>query len=331
MARRGTRLLYNENSLYQFNTKTQSWIVNNSKLEKDSKDLFSTGMQAKCKHMSQKITPIKFRCGFLDTWSFTSFINYKETQNALKNDFFFELFVKNYVESILKNLNIFFDKIEIKQKEGVFYFNIFYFKPEKFMARDLYIKLSRIKMFRSSLLKLEELDVKKVQKKKKSIFFLNPFYHKQKSRYKLNIQKLADYLETKINLFFGKKVRISFYSQKNISKTANLFANFLASEIERPKANFKKALKKTFKEFKKKSKIKGIRVNCSGRLGKAPMAKTLWYKIGQIPLNTISASLKYSETTAFTRYGSIGIKVWLFHHSKNKKINQLKKNTYLFL
>jgi len=61
------------------------------------------------------------------------------------------------------------------------------------------------------------------------------------------------------------------------------------------------------------------------------MAKTLWYKIGQIPLNTISASLKYSETTAFTRYGSIGIKVWLFHHSKNKKINQLKKNTYLFL
>ena len=319
MARRGTRLLYNENPLYQFNTKTQSWIINNSKLEKDSKDLFSTGMQAKCKHMSQKITPIKFRRGFLDTWSLTSFINYKETQNSLKNDFFFEIFVKNYVESVLKNLNIFFDKIEIKQKE-----DIFYFKPEKFTVRNLYNKLSRTKMFRSSLLNLERLDVQKVQKKKKSVFFLNPFYHKQKSRYKLNIQKLADYIEMQIYFFFKKKVKISFFQQKNISKTANLFANFLASEIEKPKTNFKKALKKTFNEFRKKSKIKGIRVNCSGRLGKAPMAKTLWYKIGQIPLNTRGAPLKYSETTAFTRYGSIGIKVWLFHHSTNKIISRLK-------
>ena len=92
-----------------------------------------------------------------------------------------------------------------------------------------------------------------------------------------------------------------------------MFSRFLALEIEKSNGNFKKALKESFKEIKENSKIKGIRVNCSGRLGRAPMAKTEWFKYGQIPLSKVNATVTYSSSTALTKYGIIGIKVWIYY------------------
>jgi small subunit ribosomal protein S3 len=56
----------------------------------------------------------------------------------------------------------------------------------------------------------------------------------------------------------------------------------------------------------------GVRINCAGRLGGAEIARTEWYREGRVPLHTLRAEVDYGEATAFTTYGTCGIKVWVF-------------------
>ena len=57
---------------------------------------------------------------------------------------------------------------------------------------------------------------------------------------------------------------------------------------------------------------KGIRINCSGRLGGAEIARTEWYREGRVPLHTLRANVDYGTAEGNTTYGIIGIKVWIF-------------------
>jgi small subunit ribosomal protein S3 len=57
---------------------------------------------------------------------------------------------------------------------------------------------------------------------------------------------------------------------------------------------------------------KGIKVCCAGRLGGAEIARTEWHSEGKVPLQTLDADIDYACTTAFTIYGTVGVKVWLF-------------------
>jgi small subunit ribosomal protein S3 len=56
----------------------------------------------------------------------------------------------------------------------------------------------------------------------------------------------------------------------------------------------------------------GIRVNVSGRLGGAEIARTEWYREGRVPLHTLRADIDYALSEAMTAYGIIGVKVWIF-------------------
>src|SRR5947209_18881858 len=56
----------------------------------------------------------------------------------------------------------------------------------------------------------------------------------------------------------------------------------------------------------------GIRINCSGRLGGAEIARMEWYREGRVPLHTLRADIDYGIATAFTTYGTCGVKVWIF-------------------
>ena len=56
----------------------------------------------------------------------------------------------------------------------------------------------------------------------------------------------------------------------------------------------------------------GIRINCSGRLGGAEIARMEWYREGRVPLHTLRADVDYGMSTAFTTYGTCGVKVWIF-------------------
>ena len=56
----------------------------------------------------------------------------------------------------------------------------------------------------------------------------------------------------------------------------------------------------------------GIRINCSGRLGGAEIARMEWYREGRVPLHTLRADIDYGVATAITTYGTCGVKVWIF-------------------
>ena len=71
----------------------------------------------------------------------------------------------------------------------------------------------------------------------------------------------------------------------------------------------------------------GIRVNCSGRLGGAEIARTEWYKEGRVPLHTLRADIDYGVARANTTYGICGVKVWIFKGEKfDKDLNNSEDN-----
>ena len=91
---------------------------------------------------------------------------------------------------------------------------------------------------------------------------------------------------------------------------AQLVADGIAQQLER-RVSFRRAMKKGVQSALRLG-VLGIRVNCSGRLGGAEIARVEWYREGRVPLHTLRADIDYATSTAFTTYGACGIKVWIF-------------------
>jgi small subunit ribosomal protein S3 len=91
---------------------------------------------------------------------------------------------------------------------------------------------------------------------------------------------------------------------------ATLVAESIAQQLERRVA-FRRAMKRAVQSAIRLG-AEGIRINCSGRLGGAEIARLEWYREGRVPLHTLRADVDYGTATAFTTYGTCGIKVWIF-------------------
>ena len=91
---------------------------------------------------------------------------------------------------------------------------------------------------------------------------------------------------------------------------ATLVADAIAQQLERRVA-FRRAMKRSVQSAMRLG-AEGIRINCSGRLGGAEIARIEWYREGRVPLHTLRADIDYGVGTAFTTYGTCGIKVWIF-------------------
>ncbi len=91
---------------------------------------------------------------------------------------------------------------------------------------------------------------------------------------------------------------------------ANLIAENVAQQLSRRVA-FRRAMKRAVQSAMRLGAL-GIRINCSGRLGGAEIARTEWYREGRVPLHTLRAEIDYGESTAQTTYGACGVKVLVF-------------------
>ncbi len=91
---------------------------------------------------------------------------------------------------------------------------------------------------------------------------------------------------------------------------ATLVAENIAQQLERRVA-FRRAMKRAMQTASRMGGL-GIRVNVSGRLGGAEIARMEWYREGRVPLHTLRADIDYGVATARTTYGAIGVKVWIF-------------------
>ncbi len=91
---------------------------------------------------------------------------------------------------------------------------------------------------------------------------------------------------------------------------SQLVAESIAQQLERRIA-FRRAMKRSIQSAVRLG-AKGIRINVSGRLGGAEIARMEWYREGRVPLHTLRADIDYGFTEAKTTYGIIGVKVWIF-------------------
>lgn len=108
----------------------------------------------------------------------------------------------------------------------------------------------------------------------------------------------------------GKQVIINIEEIKKADVVAQLVAENVASQLMR-RIGFRRAMKKTVLATVKAGAL-GIKIRCSGRLAGAEIARSEQYREGRVPLHTIRADIDYGFAEARTKYGVIGIKVWIF-------------------
>lgn len=120
------------------------------------------------------------------------------------------------------------------------------------------------------------------------------------------IEKIKSDLERKLK----RETMIDVLEVRHPEIDAQLVAENIALQLERRVA-FRRAMKRAVTTALRFG-AKGIKVECSGRLGGAEMARTEWYREGRVPLHTLRADIDYGLAEAKTTYGIIGVKVWIF-------------------
>jgi len=121
------------------------------------------------------------------------------------------------------------------------------------------------------------------------------------------IEKIGEQLQRLID----KKVAIKIKEIKKPDTDAQIVALNVARQLKN-RGSFRKALKQSITNAMKNG-AQGVKIKISGRLGGAEMARTMEMKEGRVPLQTLRADLDYGFAEAFTTYGAIGVKVWIFN------------------
>ena len=126
---------------------------------------------------------------------------------------------------------------------------------------------------------------------------------------------LGSGLETLLNnikklLPSNRQVTIKVFEVEKVDLDAKLLAELVAEQLEKRVA-FRRAIREALQRAQKQN-VNGIKIQVSGRLNGAEMARSEWVREGRVPLQTLRADIDYATTEANTIYGILGIKLWLF-------------------
>lgn len=122
--------------------------------------------------------------------------------------------------------------------------------------------------------------------------------------------KEIETLRDEINKILKVPVHISIEEVRKPELDAKLVAEAVAQQLEK-RVMFRRAMKRAVTTAMRLG-AKGIKICVSGRLGGAEIARSEWYREGRVPLHTLRADIDYGLAEAFTTYGVIGVKVWIF-------------------
>ena len=117
-------------------------------------------------------------------------------------------------------------------------------------------------------------------------------------------------VKAELTKLINKDINLNIVEVKNVDTDAQLVAENIANQLER-RISFRRAMKQCMQKSVKAGAL-GIKTAVSGRLGGADMARTEFYKEGNIPLQTLRADIDYGFAEANTTYGKIGVKVWIY-------------------
>jgi len=121
----------------------------------------------------------------------------------------------------------------------------------------------------------------------------------------------ADRIRSELEKLTGKQVQLNILEVKNAEAEAQLVAQGVAEQLSNRVA-FRRAMRKAIQSAMRQPQVKGIRVQCSGRLGGAEMSRSEFYREGRVPLHTFRADIDYGLYEAKTTFGRIGVKVWIY-------------------
>lgn len=108
----------------------------------------------------------------------------------------------------------------------------------------------------------------------------------------------------------NRALTIKVFEVEKVDLDANLLADLVAEQLEKRIA-FRRAIREALQRAQKQN-VNGIKIQVSGRLNGAEIARSEWIREGRVPLQTLRADIDYATTEANTIYGVLGIKVWLF-------------------
>jgi small subunit ribosomal protein S3 len=121
----------------------------------------------------------------------------------------------------------------------------------------------------------------------------------------------ADRIRSELEKLTAKQVQLNILEVKNPESDAQLVAQGVAEQLS-SRVSFRRAMRKAMQSAMKSPGVKGIRVQCSGRLGGAEMSRSEFYREGRVPLHTLRANIDYGLYEARTTFGRIGVKVWIY-------------------
>jgi small subunit ribosomal protein S3 len=127
----------------------------------------------------------------------------------------------------------------------------------------------------------------------------------------------ADKLRSNLEKLTGKQVQLNILEVKSAETDAQLVAQGIAEQLA-SRVSFRRAMRKGMQSALRAG-AKGIRVQCSGRLGGAEMSRSEFYREGRVPLHTLRANIDYGLYEAKTTFGQIGVKVWIYKGDMTEK------------
>ncbi|QPL04984.1 MULTISPECIES: 30S ribosomal protein S3 [Actinomyces] len=120
----------------------------------------------------------------------------------------------------------------------------------------------------------------------------------------------AERLRGQLEKLTGKQVQLNILEVKSPDLDAQLVAQGIAEQLA-SRVSFRRAMRKGIQSAMRAG-AKGIRVQCSGRLGGAEMSRSEFYREGRVPLHTLRANIDYGFYEAKTTFGRLGVKVWIY-------------------
>lgn len=125
------------------------------------------------------------------------------------------------------------------------------------------------------------------------------------------IEDIQKYIKNKF--FKGRKtgLKVEVQEVKHFEENAMLIAQNLTEQLEK-RIPFRRAMKSMLDQVLKNAVVKGVKIQMSGRLGGAEMSRVEQAFKGTLPLHTLRANVDFARATAFTTYGTLGVKVWLY-------------------
>jgi small subunit ribosomal protein S3 len=136
-----------------------------------------------------------------------------------------------------------------------------------------------------------------------------------------NVKKIRQSLETVV----GKKIDLEIKEIKSPDLDAYLVAQNIAEQLER-RISYQRAMKRSIQQAMRQGG-QGIRLEVSGRLSGAEMARTVNMREGRVPRQTLRADIDYAQSEALTTYGRIGVKVWIYKGEVLPEVEEKAEST----